>query len=612
MGYRDDAFFNLTSPDIGEPSYDKTNSAPYAFPDKRIRFMEAQAELRGDAKQKYAIKRGYIRGLPQPGIAGSSSFTSLKCQFQFNPQTIEQSVQMSNDVLLPMLSDPAQFSQPLGKSTNFNFDLIFDRSFEVSRGPTVPVSEHGQIYDNSNANILNGVDYLKDVSQIGVHADLQLLYAIIGQGFSKELIDFQTARLSEAFKRETAANLPDANSKAGQLLANNGSGIGAAAQSAVSANYGNSAFILPAPVRVLFSTLFMVDGFVTGTTVQFLKFSTNMVPVQARVTISMEAMYIGFAKKQTFLTNQLEQSAIAAANIAAQQESQQQSLVKNLKQTLGLLYFGWSYTDDTPSKALRLGAQLPFGYDANGNPYAIDIWHTASPQLTFGKSFSEMGTSTDASDDGLYVPAYVLVYNDSIQKVTLNTSNLPERTIQIGFSSLINNGIRGNRTQIKSGIKFWGSKEAKTTVQTLLTGDTPVSLNLSWSFYIYGPYPSESLASADAKNKSLTSAYSNPLGSYSGTMNSNDSNFFWNQVTNASNKSSRAVVPSNSASDYGSYKNDKWYVWQFKVSGSASQGDLTVTQSEISTWGYVSAINKPMGAVYLDWGTPALIPNGRF
>jgi hypothetical protein len=46
----------------------------------------------------------------------------------------------------------------------------------------------------------------------------------------------------------------------------------------------------------------MVEGFITSTNVTFDKFNPAMVPVQCRIAVSMQAMYIGFAAKKTFLS----------------------------------------------------------------------------------------------------------------------------------------------------------------------------------------------------------------------------------------------------------------------------------------------------------------------
>lgn len=74
------------------------------------------------------------------------------------------------------------------------------------------------------------------------------------------------------------------------------------ARKALYNNFGNSAFLVSLPVRIVFSSLFMVEGYITSTTVTFNKFNANMVPTQCSVGITMQALYIGFARKDTFLT----------------------------------------------------------------------------------------------------------------------------------------------------------------------------------------------------------------------------------------------------------------------------------------------------------------------
>jgi hypothetical protein len=81
-----------------------------------------------------------------------------------------------------------------------------------------------------------------------------------------------------------------------------------AATQALTANYGNSAFLVSTPVRIVFSSLFMVEGYITATQVTFNKFNPNMVPTQCLVGITMQALYIGFARDKTYLTKTLKEA----------------------------------------------------------------------------------------------------------------------------------------------------------------------------------------------------------------------------------------------------------------------------------------------------------------
>jgi hypothetical protein len=77
------------------------------------------------------------------------------------------------------------------------------------------------------------------------------------------------------------------------------------ARTSINTNFGNSAFLVSLPVRIVFSSLFMVEGFITSTNVTFNKFNPNMVPTQCVVGITMQALYIGFAREKTYLTQTL-------------------------------------------------------------------------------------------------------------------------------------------------------------------------------------------------------------------------------------------------------------------------------------------------------------------
>jgi hypothetical protein len=73
-------------------------------------------------------------------------------------------------------------------------------------------------------------------------------------------------------------------------------------QSLLNANLTNSAFLIPNPIRVVFSENFMVDGYVNTVAVTLQKFSPDMVPTVCVVDISMHALYQGFARRSTVFT----------------------------------------------------------------------------------------------------------------------------------------------------------------------------------------------------------------------------------------------------------------------------------------------------------------------
>ena len=292
--YRENQFIsNWLRPQAGEYT-----NAPFIYPRRRVRTFDdvrtrVEAGLTIETSRRVAtdLDRGFIRNL-----AKSSAMGTLKRQrlnFQFNPSDIEQAVQMRQDVYLPILQDPSQYAQPMSAVATFNFDLLFDRTMEVGRG-------RGR---GGTVDLMGDIDPAEAVYQIGVLSDLQVLYSIIGQGFSNDFI----AQQLETIKAQAKASAKDeyASDDAGYSQAISEIDSATVESFQGSANLGNNAFLIPMPVRIVFSELFMVDGFVTGTTVRFTKFNTNMVPIQASVGISMNAMYIGFAKEETFLTVQL-------------------------------------------------------------------------------------------------------------------------------------------------------------------------------------------------------------------------------------------------------------------------------------------------------------------
>lgn len=363
MGYREDGNFGFID---SYPISSGITNPNFTYPTRSIRFLEAQAAIDG-VKDSYKIFRGYIRNLDQPALG--AEFPVSKCKFQFNPQEIRQDVSMREDVYSSLLQTPEQLTQPIGGQTSFSFDLVFDRSMELAKGGP------GALAVDRNANVLESTSEF-DVYDIGILADLRVFYSVIGQGFSKEMLAFQMASLKKNYETSLANNA-SAGSPDPEILYDD-----TKLADVMSANYGNAAFLMPNPVRVLFSSLFMVDGFVTATSVQFLKFNTNMVPMQCKITVSMNAMYIGFAKQDTFLTKNLEDAAAAQQAADAEAAAAKLELATALTQTLDQFKVAFStrLTNNTvnwdspeASSDLRAPAWLfgvkeaNYGVDVSGN-----------------------------------------------------------------------------------------------------------------------------------------------------------------------------------------------------------------------------------------------------
>lgn len=363
MGFRDNGNFNLNWEFEGTNpiSPEGKQNSPFLFPDDGIRFLQAQAALdklsgreSNLSKGDYKLHRGYIRNLEQPAFGGT--FPISRCNFQFNPQQITQSVAMRDDIYLPMLQAPEQLAQPIGANTNFSFDLFFDRSHELAKGTpssNVGYTGNADAYERNEPGFTADRDEIgvNDAYDIGVMADLRVFYSVIGQGFSRAMIDFQR----KMFEYNATKENERLNGQPTAGTAETGGGTSSETSDVATApaagspdfsglndimdiNIGNFALLMPNPIRIVFSSLFMVDGFITSTNVDFLKFSTKMVPVQCRIGVTMNALYIGFARQKTFLTKSFEDAAanVAADNAAREAENAELSVSTNSLRTLGI------------------------------------------------------------------------------------------------------------------------------------------------------------------------------------------------------------------------------------------------------------------------------------
>jgi hypothetical protein len=262
------------------------------------------------------ISRGYMRMISTAFGADYTYLGKRRLHFQFNPETLSRNVTARNDVQLWMNQDPIQFTQPIPGDANFNFELIFNREQEVASGmyrTNNGTYESGDnnysVLNNNKEGTIKGEYSPKAVTQIGVLADLQVFDQLIGQGINKQLIDALAKKAEKDIAAYNAQKKIEAKSAGidvtdteavipGKVEANSGN-----IDKTLQLGVGNSAFIVSQPIRIVFSSLYMVEGFITSTNVTFDKFNPAMVPVQCRIAVSMQAMYIGFAAKKTFLSD---------------------------------------------------------------------------------------------------------------------------------------------------------------------------------------------------------------------------------------------------------------------------------------------------------------------
>ena len=562
MSYRDESFYNLKDNNGGSGAYMGNNSsnAKFVFPSPNIRFLAAADQMLANelnvekpvyTPNNYTIQRGYIRGLPQPGIT-NATFQPLKCSFQFNPQQIMQSVAMREDVYLPILQDPVQFSQPFGAMTNFNFDLLFDRSREVVEAAYY--DENGKHRYMGKVNPDN-LDYKRDVGDIGALADLKLLYSIIGQGFSQETLKFAAARLKQAaVTQANKAGGTDTTDPNAVTNANVDDKVGAYINDS---NVGNSAFLIPNPVRVIFSSMFMIDGFITGTAVDFLKFNTKMVPLQIRVGLTMNAMYIGFAREKTFLTEQLAKEGEtlkeqAAQDAAAATETQQ------LADTV-LDKFGY----------------ITHHYATPGNPNLIDGIQTL---VTSG----EQGNNAGDPLGNVGSPIYRWIFKNGKPLGSVETNVDWGKGMVFGFVP-----------------KTFDVAAFSKTLET-----NQISFN--WSLKIYGPFDTK--AAADKVRTAKGTGYGSTItGSYKGTVTYPSSYKGYNeyiQGDSALGNSSDKAYAHTSSTSYSAL-HTKWFATKFNVTvnvnSSGPNGTPINKTATTEVWRVLQGWQCSAGVFQLPW-----------
>lgn len=317
IGYTSDQFFNLpteVSTTEGLSPGLATNPA-FAFPGGTRKVLNKNGRM-----EDQKVQRGFIRMLTQNAAGIDAGIMKYRrCFFQFNPSTITRAVAMTSEMLPAILQDPSQFSVPVPGQANFAFELLFDRTFEVNEPQSViidpsltrdPSQDPFPTFEgapNTDDAVAQAGYVTGSPNQIGVLADIRLLDSIVGQGISQDIIDYvvNQAKIINSYSTTNSTNASTGESTTTvdtQEFNEN------QAKTFLSSNIGNQAFLIPNPVRIVFSSLFMVDGFVQSMAVTFSKFSSTMVPLQCAVTLQVDARYIGFARDKTYLTDALSQA----------------------------------------------------------------------------------------------------------------------------------------------------------------------------------------------------------------------------------------------------------------------------------------------------------------
>lgn len=474
MGYKDNQFFGIEDENFLSQS-DVTNPE-FKFTDRSrvVRTLTYSNGLLKDTSKP--MGRGFIRNIitnvtasgENNPFAGSTR-TRLRCNFQFNPQDIEQSVEARRDMYLPILQDPSQFTQPIAGNTSFRFELIFDRIAEVNKKE----SNGSTIFDSSG--VLNST-VASDPSIVGVLADLRILHSIIGQGFNKDSVENQVSKFIADTRRYANSNFEELNlqvDSSGNLTPENlgtedAPRLNPTGQRAfdylsnptqsttdfVNLNVGNSAILLPQPVRVVFSSLFMVDGFVMNSQILFTRFSRTLIPTQCKVVLSMQAVYLGFARQKTFIQDQLQKTD---QKLADDWYTANQNLMafKQKIEDLKIVNVGLFTNKDRLSNASDMN--ITFTNPDNGKKFKHHVdrqypWMYASKNFWYDKGDEEnyvnysnthisllaAGNTTVSSKAEWYQP-FVNGTNDNFNKGTNPTGKNPSGRPHFSISYCSNN-----------------------------------------------------------------------------------------------------------------------------------------------------------------------------
>jgi hypothetical protein len=429
-GYSSDQFKNIGDIESQPMARSLDDNPEFLFPGRFVN--DVYSDLSKGILGKVPVQRGFIRGIFPEIInklqvtaeakQAETNYTGVtapirRCFFQFNPSMILRSVQASSTTLNPLLQNPTQLLQAIPGQASFEFQILFNREHEVSgqvyrktNGLIADTVPYNQPLDNYGSKaVTNAADasdnraanpYVQSqVGDLGVLVDLYVLDSIIGQSITEDTISsilayWQASRSlrgtgeKDADGKEINPYLDDNFSKTGEYA------------SGLNNVLGNSAFLNPMPIRIVFSSLFMVEGFVTASNVAFHKFSENMVPTVCQVTLSVQALYIGFARKNSYITDQLEQQITQEIENAVADEAATK-VAKGLltKQFLAeLTGMGFSYAswlaDHGPGPAGELSGPYIYPFDPSGGgiSYSLNSWWKAIYDVN--KSFYDKN-STD-------------------------------------------------------------------------------------------------------------------------------------------------------------------------------------------------------------------------
>lgn len=360
------------------------------------------------------IQRGFIRSLLSevPGV----NLPSRRFFFQFNPTSILRAVTVQSGMMNPLLQDPSQFSVATPGNATFNFELLLNREMEVNSKTPTTIDPELRRWLRPDDQIARPNDP-QAVGDLGVLADLVILDTIIGQGISQDTVQ----ALAKIYNISSTWEASDQTS--GASVAQEPPMSEADANERLQRIIGNSAFLVSTPVRIVFSSLFMVDGFIQSSSVMFNKFNNSMVPTMCTINIGVEAKYIGFAQKDTYLTESLRTMApnpdqgASTPTVVATPETHAElvNAVKTLPQYL--IAVGGTQTQSHPDN-----------WDANTQAGVSNGYSDMPTMFDYNTFLLRFGFMQDMTDP------YVGTYLDDTSKVSTITKWLFKQSRQVTVS----------------------------------------------------------------------------------------------------------------------------------------------------------------------------------
>jgi len=289
-----------------------TQNPPFIYPGETFHDL---SRTRGRPTK---IERGYIRRLTEfyQKMDNPPAIYNRKCNFQFQPETIVRSVSANAyDTQFFFNQDPAQLSVPIPGQASYGFKLLFNREAEVyskkyknNSGSMVKAAFDVEAQLKKDPEYFINQQWSPDwVCGLGALADIMMLDSVIGQGFNSEMLQIVKSTLA-AQAAKAAANPstpPEQNKDEEDKTQTDTTYIPEWSDQSLNPNLGNTAFLTPVPVRVYLSKWMIIEGFITASTVNFVKFTPRYIPTVATVELQMQALYIGFDKKQTMLTSNI-------------------------------------------------------------------------------------------------------------------------------------------------------------------------------------------------------------------------------------------------------------------------------------------------------------------